>query len=563
MRPTAWLLLLALGPALAGTIGVDELRPGMTGYGLSVFDASGIIDTFRVELVDVMRNTSPGGDMILCRLAGQGLEHSGIVAGMSGSPVYFDGRLAGALAYGWSFSKDPLGGVTPIAEMLAVLREPDAPAGRSPRSSIAHPQSAIRSQPLTIPLPLGISGSAPGLLRLAGSLLDGSGLVPVAAGRADAGRAGAPGFRPGSPVGVLLADGDVRYAATGTVTWVEGDRLLAFGHPMFQAGAVALPMSGADVHAVVPSYASSFKLASTGPPVGTIRQDRLPAVSGVVGPVPPMLPVRVRLDRPGFRREYNFRLAEFPPLLPVFAALGVAEVVYATEGGAEEMTLEARVRVKPAGRPGVAFRHVFTGLAPADLLARSVMEKLALLTDNRFEPVRLESLDFALELRPGRRRVTVTGVLPGRTTVVPGDSLPLYLELRDQDGRVSSRRVTVRIPAAAPAGRLTLSVSSADTFLLRESYRAPGTVEPAGLDALLRLLGRVGDEDVLVIAGYSGAPGLSVGGKELPAPPPTLRRLLGSGRRGRQVGESRLFADRLPLGAVVAGSHEIVLEVRK
>lgn len=558
----ALLLLAAAVPAApVATIAVSELRPGMTGYGLSVF-AGGRIDTFRVELIDVMRNVSPRGDMILCRCTGQGLEHSGIIAGMSGSPVYFDGRLAGAVAYGWGFSKDPIGGVTPIGEMLELLDLPGAAPGTRPPGTPA-PAPGV-SLP-RLPLPLGIAGAPPGLVELAGSLLAGSGLLPVAAGGAG-GRGPAGGFLPGGAVGVVLADGDVSLAAVGTVTWVDGDRLLAFGHPMFQAGAVALPMAGGDIHAVIPNYASSFKLFSPGPVVGTIVQDRLPAVSGVVGPVPPMLPVRVSLTAPALTREYRFRVADIAPLVPSIAALGIADVVYASEGTYEEATLEARVRVTLAGAPAVAFRQVLTGRAPADGFARTLADRLRLLIENRFRPVQVESIDVTLALRPGLSRLTVTGVQPARTTVAPGDTLALWLALRDAAGNSSTRRFAVAIPPTAPAGRLTLSLSSADSFLLRELYRSPGAAEPQTLAELIGLLERTGDEDVLVIAGYTGTPGLALGARELPVTPPTLRRVLDPGRRGgrlRPVSESRLILDRYRLDGVIAGTHEITLEVTR
>ncbi|MFO7676201.1 MAG: SpoIVB peptidase S55 domain-containing protein [bacterium] len=575
---------LCLGFTLAApaTIAIDELRPGMTGFGLSVFAPGGRVDTFAVELVDVMRNVAPQSDLILVRCSGQGLEHSGIVAGMSGSPVYFEGRLAGALAYGWGFAKDPVGGVTPIAEMLALLDLPDPPPA-SPRSGVPGPSPGLsaRFAQAGLParcaqagpagslprlrLPLGIAGGSRGLPALAAPLIEEAGFLPVAAGAVPGAGPRSPGssFEPGSAVCVLLADGDFTAAAVGTVTWVEGDRLLAFGHPMFQAGPAAMPMAPAEVHAVVASYASSIKLFSPGPPVGTVVQDRATAISGVVGPAAPMFPVRVSLATPGLEREYRYRVARVGPLVPVIAAIGVADVVYATEGVHEEATLEADVRLKLAGRPALALRHVFTSRAPAALLAGTLADRLRLLLENRFEPVEVESITVALDLRPGLRRLTITGARPSRTTVAPGETLSLWLSLRDDAGRASSRRFSVTIPPTAPAGRLALAVSSADSALLRDLSRAQGAAEPRSLAELADLLEKTGNEDELVIAGYSSAPGLALGTRELPAAPPTLLGLLGSGRRLRLAAESRLFVVRERLDGVIAGSHEVLLEVKR
>ena len=568
-------LLLAAGFAVAlariPIMTVDQLKPGMKGTGLSVFFGTEIKE-FGVEVVDVMHRVWPRGDLILCRLSGQGLEESGVVAGMSGSPVYIDGKLVGAVAYAWSFSKEPLAGVTPAAQMLRVWNEQDRSGSlggsRSGRSSGNGGLAGLSA----LPLPVALSGLTPALAEVIEPALKEFGLSPVgAAGTASSATWDTSDLVPGAAIGVALIDGDVRLSGIGTLTCREGNRVLAFGHPMFQAGNVRVPMVGGVIHSVLPSVASSFKLFSATGPVGTINQDRLAGIGGEIGPVPEMLPVLATVSSPSGRDTYRFRVVELEDLAPVLAAVGLTDIVYQTEGSLEEMTLASRmtVRFRPlalATPSDLVVEHRFSGTNPAADLFRSAKSELDILFGNRFLPAPIAAVEFDLSFSPGRDLAYLLSARPNRASVHPGDTVRITLGLRDYRGDDSELTVAVAIPEPTPAGKLDLVIAPRDSLLALEATRAPARLDPGSFADLLALFSETGRENELVIVGYSERPGLTLAGKELPAPPPSLRSVLLNPRSDEPVmatGESPVFRQTLRLDRVVSGVARLDLEVKR
>ncbi len=579
VQRSLFLLLASFVIALAGipTMTVDELKPGMKGTGRSVFFGTEIKE-FGVEVVDIMHHVSPRGDLILCRLSGQGLEESGVVAGMSGSPVYIDGKLIGAVAYAWSFAKEPLAGVTPAAQMLKIWEEPDrleSPRGmRSSRLSGGSEFTGLSA----LPLPVALSGLTPALSELVEPALKKIGFTPVAAaGSGSAGEADTSMLVPGAAVGVALVSGDVQLSGIGTLTCREGNRILAFGHPMLQAGNVRMPMVGGVIHSVMASVATSFKLFSPTAPLGTINQDRLAGVGGNIGPVPEMLPVTAVVSSPSGLDTYRFRVVEQEQLAPTLAAVGLAEVVYQTEGNNEEMTLGSRMTVRfsssqsstPASHPPfspLVIEHRFSGINPAADLFRTANKELQVLFENRFLPAPVAAVDFDIRFSRGQSLTYLLSARPQLASVRPGDSVRVTLGLRDFRGNDSEVVVTVGIPQSTPEGRLRIVLAPPDSLLALEAMRAPAKLEPGSFDGLLELLSQTGRENELVAAGFSARPGLTLAGKELPAPPPSLRSVLLNPRSDEQVtptNESPVFRQTFNLDRVISGVARLDVEVKR
>ena len=552
---------------------VDQLKPGMKGTGRSVFSGTEI-NEFGVEVIDVMHEVWPRGDMILCRLSGQGLEESGVVAGMSGSPVYIDGKLVGAVAYAWSFAKQPLAGVTPAAQMLRIWDEQDRSAGpggsRSGRSSDNGGLAGLSA----LPLPVAMSGFTPALARVVEPALKEFGLSPVgAAGTASSATWDTSKLVPGAAVGVALIDGDVRLSAIGTLTCRDGNRILAFGHPMLQAGNVRMPMVGGVIHSVLPSVETSFKLFSATGPVGTINQDRLAGIGGEIGPVPEMLPILTVVSSPSVSDTYRFRIIEMEDLAPVLAASGLADVVYQTEGNLEEVTLASRMTVRFNSSqspspipPPLVVEHRFSGTDPASDLFRTAKNELDILFGNRFLPAPIAAVEFDLSFKPGRALAYLLSARPDRDRVRPGDTVRVTLGLRDFRGDNSEQTIAVAIPEPTPEGKLDIIIAPRDSLLALEAMRAPGRLEPGSFTDLLDLFSETGRENELVIAGYSARPGLTLAGKELPAPPPSLRSVLLNPRSDEPVmatDESPVFRQTFRLDRVVSGVARLDLEVKR
>jgi len=576
-RTRACIVLLAhcLACTLAGVpiMTVDQLKPGMKGTGRSVFFGTEVKE-FGIEVVDIMHNVSPRGDLILCRLSGQGLEQSGVAAGMSGSPVYIDGKLIGAVAYAWSFAKEPLAGVTPAAEMLRMWDEPDRPEGsRSGRRSGGAGAAGFSA----LPLPVALSGLTPALAELVEPELRKFGFAPVAAAGSAAGAFDTADLVPGAAVGVALIDGDVRLSGIGTLTCRDGNRILAFGHPMLLAGNVRMPLVGGVIHSVVPSVAVSFKLFSPSAPLGTVNQDRLTGIAGNIGPVPDMLPVTAIVSSPSGLDTYRFRVIEQEDMGPMLISAGLADVVYQTEGNLEEMTLASRMTVRfsssgtppPAPSPApppLVIEHVFSGANPAAMLFRSAGNELGALFGNQFLPAPIAAVEFNIRFTPGRDLTYLLSARPQLARVRPGDSLRVTLGLRDYRGADSDTVVTIHIPELTPEGRLRIILAPPDSLLVLEAMRAPARLRPESFAGLVELLSQTGRENELVAAGFNSRPGLTLAGKELPSPPPSLRSVLLNPRSDEQVAptsDSPVFRQTFSLGRVISGVARIDVEVKR
>ncbi|MBN2465353.1 hypothetical protein JXD38_06990, partial [candidate division WOR-3 bacterium] len=495
--------------------------------------------------------------------------------GMSGSPVYIDGRLIGAVAYAWSFAKEPLAGVTPAAEMLRIWDEPDRPEGSSGTRWDRRSGGSGAAGLSALPLPVALSGFTPALAELLKPELEKFSFTPVAAAGGADGVVDTADLIPGAAVGVALIDGDVRLSGIGTLTCRDGNRILAFGHPMMQAGSVRMPMVGGVIHSVVASVATSFKLFSPTAPLGTITQDRLTGVGGNIGPVPEMLPVTATVSSPSGLDTYRFRVVEQEDLKPMLISAGLANVVYQTEGNLEEMTLSSRmtVRLSPAAgrQPSVSaesllIEHRFSGVNPAAMLFRSAAGELDALFGNQFLPAPIAAVDFDIRFTPGRDLTYLLWARPQLASVRPGASVRVTLGLRDFRGADSETVVTVNIPEPTPEGRLRLIIAPPDSLLALEAMRAPAKLQPGSFAELVELLSQTGREDELVAAGYVSRPGLTLAGKELPAPPPSLRSVLLSPRSGEQVAptsESPVFRQTFNLGRVISGVARLDVEVKR
>lgn len=574
--------LLLFGAVLPGAstpvFPVSEVRPGLRGTGRSVFSSGRGIEEFAVEVVDVMHQSSPRGDIILCRLSGADLEHSGVIQGMSGSPVYVDGRLLGAVAYAFPTSKDPICGVTPAAEMLGIWQlEPGGSTGgargrrRSTLAALNLTRSApaaeaarrVRADAMTpIPLPVAVSGLNSGLRELIADDFSSLGFVPVAAAGASAAEPDTAALVPGAAVGVALTDGDVRISGIGTLTCREGDRLLAFGHPMFQAGPVRLPLVGGVIHTVLPSIVSSFKLFSPTRPIGVVTEDRAAGISGTIGPVAPMVPVTVRVLSPAVHDTYRFRVADHEALAPTFVAAGVADAVMQSEGTLEDVLLKARLRVSFDSFPDVEVRRVLPGPNPLAELYADTRNLLGVLCDNPFRPAGITGIAFDLDFSAGRDVAWLVGVSSDRRRVAPGGRVRLTLRLRDYRGAETTRAMTITVPRHATAGKLRLLIGSSDSLLVADVTRAPAAYEPRTFRGLLDLLALLGHEDELVVAGYTERSGLVIGATELPAPPASVRSVVAA-LAADATHATRLFENRFSMGRPVYGLHLLELEVKK
>ncbi len=578
MTKTRWtaLLLVLVANAAPGleTIDPAEVEPGSPGICVTEMDGGERVE-IPLTVIGTVGPWTPEGEMVLVRLDDERFRHTGIISGMSGSPVYVGGRLLGALAFGWPFAKEPIGGVTPFARMEA-LAAPGASGGfggAPARPTLVDLLDAGRRRVLGDTLiewllpghgadstGLAIPVTAAGGRGPAGSGwldrgFDRLGWVSVPGGSFDGG-AEAP-FEAGAMVAAVLLDGDAVLAAGGTVTEVRGDRVWAFGHPFLGGGSIELPMARARVVSVLPSQASSFKFFSVGPAVGTFVSDRSRGIWGRIGDVPAMVPMSVEVDG----RRYEFRTVRHPVLTPFLVAYAV-QAGHAAHGrifGDQTLELEIELRYRNH-EPAVYRETLASGDAPAQAAAL-VAGVTAYLENSAFDPPQLESIDVALRSEERLRTVELVAVVADRRIVRPGDDLPVRLRLRPHRGAELIREIVVRVPQSSPDGRIDLVVADGAAWTLYELGMRP--VEPGSFDDEVELVGSLLPSSTLVLAFERRQIGVALDGGTV-AVPPTVALQLRAGLGPALTTTSYAVTSRRveAFDTQVSGAERIELEVR-
>ncbi|MGE3189908.1 MAG: SpoIVB peptidase S55 domain-containing protein [Vicinamibacterales bacterium] len=572
---------------------VSDLKPGMIGTSRTVFEGAKL-EEFSVQILGVLRNVvGPKRDLILARLSGGPLAETGVIAGMSGSPVYIDGRLLGAVSYALGqFSKEPIAGITPIGEMVdAAAMAPAAPGSRPVAADWhASPADLVRiwsrglgrSEPFAadprearivsgdgdmvsartasllrpISLPLVTSGIDAAVLGSLAPALTEGGFVPVsAAGTGQAPPAGSTGplprLRGGDAVGVSLLSGDFALGSTGTVTYVDGDRLYAFGHPMYNLGPTEFPLTTADVHVVLPSLMQSSKLASFGEVIGTMKQDRATAISGRLGEMPSLIPVDITLnsDRSG-SRQFAFSVVKDQTFTPLLTYLAVANVLtsYERAAGPASFTIRGTATLRQHG--DLTFEDIFTGDQPAGNAAAYVAGPLTFLLKNSNEPVDVERVSLTIEATEKALDATIERVWLDTVRPRAGDTVEVRVALRASTGREFVKAVPITIPENA-SGSLQLLVADA-TRLSAEDRRETRGAEAQRVSQIIRSFNKARRSNRLYVRLSAPDQGAVVGGEALPALPPSVLAVLESDRN------SGSFS---PLGSATRGEWEIPVEL--
>lgn len=570
------------------TLSVEELERGQTGYGLTVF-AGSTPERFEVEIIGVLRNPDPASTYVLARLTGNGLEESGVASGMSGSPVFIDERLVGAVAFAWPFAKEAIAGITPIDAMRAIGELPSgmppdpvpvtagaAPGGPGALPAVSLEQLASGELPedlldralagLKPASGQGITGGTPaigwataGFGPQARSTLSRS--LGVAAGAGGRTEEALP-LVPGAPVGAVLVDGDLQLAATGTVTERSGEEVLAFGHSFLGLGPLSLPMASAEILTVLPSNYNSFKISNLGPVVGAFEQDSQAGIRGRLGATAPMIPFDLRVR--GLReQDFRMRIAAVPQLVPsLVAAATVGGLDSATfSNGPHGLDLEGSFDLGDWGELPV--HQSFDGPNAAAAAAMHLVAFSAYLVQNPLEAVEIEGIQATLTQTARPRTATLVGAHAERTVVRPGESVRLNLDFKRHRGEMFRKSVEVAVPEDLPAGRLSMLVGdgeSADAARMALLPAQPVTF-PQALEVLRSFHSK---RDLMVLQVFQGV-GVSVSGDTLPRLPGSMQSVWkaassGSARPLRLAVES-VAAEALPFPA--SGIVRIDLEVRR
>jgi hypothetical protein len=610
-----WLVFAALALGLSSFLAADakteffkieDLRPGMKGIGKTCYQGTKPED-FQVEILGVLRGVNPGASAVLAKFSGSLLDKTGIFEGMSGSPVYIDGKLLGAVAYSYSFAKEAIGGITPITQMVGAFEESLDPSSgikvilkKSKLWNYRLPLPAIRGrsegppdiagaaapQPLPagsgdhslIPIatPLSLGGFHSGTLRVFApqframglSVLQGVGGTNPAATAGQVKEPVSEPLEPGSNIVVPLVSGDLDVSAGGTVTYVDGNRLYAFGHNIFELGYTELPMHKARAITVFPSLESSFKILEIGELAGTIRQDRGMGIYGIVGEKPRTVPLQIHLTTSrGARKEFRYELARDPFLTPLLVNLTVYNTIIASERAEGMVTLGVKGKINVRNEQAIEVNNRFSSDSDALTNASlSVAVPVNYLMAAGYKDLDLRDIDLEISAEESDQAALLDSVRFARAEVKAGESLEMEISCRKANGELIRDTYPVQIPPNASPGALTMLVADGATLMSLDEEEEGENLIPRDLTQLIRLLNNLRKNDHLYVRFFRQEPGAVVKGEGLPGLPPSILTILKSDRKAGAINSIRtstLMEYELPAtNHLVAGAKALKLMVK-
>lgn len=578
------LVFSAEAPTPVETISLNQIHAGMKGVAYTVFEGTKP-EPMDVQVLGILRNANgPKGDIILVRLGGEKAQYTGVVAGMSGSPVYLDGKLAGALAFRiGEFSKEPIAGVTPIGEMLEInamdrtsgegpveaKADPVAPQKTSSPGVVNPPVANFANYLKPIETPLVFNGFSEDVVKQFSPQFASAGIVPVmGVGSVSDAKQPEP-LEPGSAVSAILVRGDMDIAATCTVTYIDATHLLACGHPLLQFGMVDLPMTKAQVVATLPSPLNAFKIVNATEQVGTFVQDRHTGILGEFGKNPEMIPVTLNIHGGPADRQFHYEVLNNPRLSPVAMMATVYNALHEVNEYGEEISYQLKGQISVNGYPDVNLTDMFAateGSQPAAMLAAmSLGERFGRIYDNPYSAPDIRGVQLDFDVVRERRSARIEGA---RTDVIearPGDEITVEAVLRPYRGEAIVEHIPVKIPTSVPQGPLHILVSDGDT-LDRLRHTQSLFANRMDLGSTISLLNKEHVNNKIYVSLLEANPQAMVGDKVMPGLPLSIMNVMDS-MRGTQemIVQSESSVDESatkPLDYVASGAQVLTISIK-
>ena len=577
-------VIYAETPQPVETIPLAQIHAGMRGVAYTVFQGTKP-EPMDVEVLGILKNVNgPKGDIILVRLHGEKAEYTGVVAGMSGSPVYLNGKLAGALACRiGEFSKEPIAGVTPIAEMFeinAMDRSPAAAPAQA-KAAVSTPSKTLGPGVSELPIqdfanylkpieaPLVFSGFSEEAVRRFAPQFAAAGIVPVmGVGSVSDAKQPEP-LEPGSAISAVLVRGDMDIAATCTVTYMDAQHLLACGHPLLQFGMVDIPMTKADVVATLASPLNAFKIVNSTEPVGAFVQDRHTGIMGEFGKKPDMIPVTLNLHSGATTKQFHYEVLNNARLSPVAMMATVFNALHGINEYGEETTYRMNGRISVSGYPDLALDNMFApadgGQSAAVLAALSIGDRFGRIYDNPYNVPDVRDVQLDFDIVHDRRWARLETARTDLTEARPGDDITIETVLRPYRGEGMVQQIPIHIPTSTSKGPLRILVSDGDT-LDRIRQGAPMFGRKLDLASTIALLNKQHGNNRIYVSLLEADPEVRVADKVMPTLPLSIMNVM-DGMRGTQemvvVGESSVNeAATAPLDYVVSGAQVLTITIK-
>ncbi len=581
------ILLITNNLSAAEIMRLSEVKEGMIGKGRTVFRGTDI-EEFEVEILGVLQNFFPQHSMILGLLKGGNLADTGVIAGMSGSPVYVNGKMIGAVAYSWPFSKTPIAGITPIESMMEAQTPVSDQVPIQPpveiaqyynfESLLANHMPDIPKMSTNLPgvgnveltpiaTPLMVSGFDAKLVERFRPLFSSFGMQPMQAGVMGQAEASLPAgeLEPGSPISVQLVRGDLDIGAIGTVTYRDNEKILAFGHPFFNLGPIDFPMATARIFAVVPSLFSSFKIGSGGPIVGAVKQDFRSAVYGVVGEKSPMIPVSVILnDEAKKKREFNFEVVNHNLLAPLLLDFAFQNTILATQLGYGDSTLRITGAINLKDSSTIEFNNIFSGMASFSNASQYLASVLYTLMSNEFRRIDVKGVALNVDLSMKRKEAELLEVWLDRNEVRPGDQIKVKAVYKTFQGHRQAEEFDLTIPEDLDAQVLHFIVGSGQEISRQEYAQYGKAYKPDSLEQIVSLLNNLRSNDRIYVKTFLTEPTLVMKGRSLYKLPSSAYSILSSSQTigsSQRVNSLVLSEDSRPIDYFLTGTKYFAVKV--
>ncbi len=579
------LALSVVGPACAALdiLPLSEIRAGQRGVGRTIFSGNQIED-FQVEILGVLSNTGPKEALILGRLSGGPLEHTGVMQGMSGSPVYVNGKLIGAVAMAFPYAKDPIAGIRPIEEMIRLDalpgRRAEAPAIALYRKGSGLDAGALLPVPARlegpenrmteVATPVSFSGFTSGAIQSFGPAMRGLGLEPrqgLSLGGAPDMRMGDPkNLLPGSMISVHLMTGDMSVGADGTVTAIDGDKVYAFGHRFLSLGPTELPFTRAEVITLLANVNTSFKISTARELMGIISQDRNTAVTGSVGRRAAMLPLDISVvEETKPAGEYHMQMVRDRYLSPYLLQMALFSAIDATQRATGASSVTVRGSIQFEGRPEtVEVRSVYAADGGSNMMASTTTAvTLSYLMQGGFDALKVNRVAFRLETSNAKQGMNIGQVYLSRREVKPGETVELTTVLDGENGRQLIRTVKYTVPPGTAPGTLNFTVADGSQTSVADLKQVLA-VTPRNPEQMISNVNRLRSADAAYLRIWRAENAYEVNGEELPDPPPSVAMVLSGApalakNLNSKMAEMRLDAD----GNMVTGAKTVQLEVKE
>jgi hypothetical protein len=579
LRPLICFALALPLTAQTPILPLNQVHAGMKGIGRTVFQGN-TVEEFSVEVLGVLENIGPKQSVIIARMEGGPLGHTGVIQGMSGSPVYIDGRLAGAVALSFAFAKDAIAGIRPIEEMLAVPTQlsaavPTRARGEwPPDPALALPKpvevSAGAARFVEIATPLWLSGFTQSTLDRFLPVLRASGFVPVqgvsGGGRPPSAMGDPASLKPGSMISVQLMSGDLGAGADGTVTCIEGNKIYAFGHRFMSVGATDLPFARSDVITVLADQQMSFKISTPKEWMGAITNDSNTALTGVLGRRAQTLPVHIRMAHAGAKPlDYNIEMASDRLLAPLLLQMAIFSVIEATERTVGPGSVRMRGSIVLEGpAPAVHIENLYSGeLGAPNLASAAAAAPLAALLQSGFPALRPKRLEIELEVVNERRALQIDSVWASPREVRPGETVEIGALFAGEGGVEITRTARYKIPLGAPVGSLSFTVTDGAAANFAD-YRQFLFAPPHSQEQLLDFLNGLRPNTKAFVRVWRQHPSWLLQGETLPDPPPSAALLFSKSASAQYQPNSRVAELEMDGGGyLLLGSKTAQVEVKE